>query len=283
MVSRGAPTKKLFVVTTVLSELSSLVQARAKSSGRSAMSANGQLCESEEALRTTCHQCGAAIDAKPPSVPGFCSACSGQTADNMATRAADSTIDAGHSEFRTSSRAPRASAALAELVARGRGPEIPIDGKVLNAGKTLISLVVLIPVVGPYLIHRSLLHTAAEKHRLAWMSIAVTGFAAIWLVMQLPAQAKFDARLRGKIESELNTLGALAEQYRMEHGDFPDVATWRRLTDREDPGFYDPWGRPYRYERTVDGVTIRTLGRDGVDGGIGMDADLSAHFSGPGR
>jgi Type II secretion system (T2SS), protein G len=85
--------------------------------------------------------------------------------------------------------------------------------------------------------------------------------------------------LRTRLESELNALGALAEQYRLEHGDFPDVAAWRRLADREDPRFYDPWGRAYRYERTADGVTIRTLGRDGVDSGMGMDADLSAHFS----
>ena len=82
--------------------------------------------------------------------------------------------------------------------------------------------------------------------------------------------------------TELNALAALADQYRLEHGDFPDVATWRRLADRKDPRFYDPWGRAYRYERTVDGVAIRTLGRDGVDGGMGMDADLSAHFSSAG-
>jgi len=82
-----------------------------------------------------------------------------------------------------------------------------------------------------------------------------------------------------QIESDLNALGTLAEQYRLEHENFPDVSAWRRLTRNEDPSFYDPWGRPYQYERTVDGVTIRTLGRDGIDGGMGMDADLSAHFS----
>jgi len=69
---------------------------------------------------------------------------------------------------------------------------------VLNAGKTLISLVVLIPVVGPYLIQRSLLHTKAEKYRLAWISIAVTALAAIWLIVQLPRPAKFDPGVRTK-------------------------------------------------------------------------------------
>ena len=107
----------------------------------------------------------------------------------------------------------------------------------------------------------------------------MTTVAATWLIVQLPRPAKFDPRVRTRLESEMNALGSLANQYRVEHGDFPDVATWRRLADSGDPSFYDPWRNSYRYERTVDGVTIRTLGQDGIDGGIGIDADLSAHFS----
>jgi hypothetical protein len=98
--------------------------------------------------------------------------------------------------MRASNRAPRARAALAELVARAHGPETPIDREVLSAGKTLISLVVLIPLVGSYLIHhRSLVHTAGEKYKLASMSMALADCVAFWLIMQLPTQAKFDARL----------------------------------------------------------------------------------------
>jgi type II secretion system (T2SS) protein G len=234
------------------------------------------------ARRGTCRHCGAVIEATALAIHGLCSACSGRTAGTIGKRTAVSMIGPGQFELRVSNRAPRARAALAELVARGHGPETPIDGEVLSAGKTLISLVVLIPLVGSYLIQRSLVHTAAEKYKLARMSIALAGCVAFWLIMQFPTQATFDARLRTRIEFELNALGNLAEQYRLEHGEFPDVAIWRRLADREDLSFYDAWGRPYRYDRTVDGVTIRTLGRDGVDGGVGMDADLSAHFSGGG-
>jgi hypothetical protein len=197
----------------------------------------------------------------------------------MTTRAAVSTIDPAQFKAHASDRALEAKAALAELVAQGPVPETPIGGEILAAGKTLISLGALIPLVGPYLIHRSVVHTGAEKRRLAWMSVALTIFAATWLIVQLPRPAEFDPRLRTRLDSEMNALGALAEQYRLEHGDFPDAATWRRLADSGDPSFYDPWGKAYRYERTVDGVTIRTLGRDGVDGGMGMNADLSAHFS----
>jgi Type II secretion system (T2SS), protein G len=214
--------------------------------------------QAEQVPRPTCRRCGAPIDPRASAVGGLCSACFGRRAPN---------------------RAPRAKAALAELAARGPVFETPIDGEVLKAGKTLISLGALVPVVGPYLIHRSVAHTAAEKRRLSWLSIAMTTVAATWLIVQLPRPAKFDPRVRTRLESEMNALGSLANQYRVEHGDFPDVATWRRLADSGDPSFYDPWRNSYRYERTVDGVTIRTLGQDGIDGGMGIDADLSAHFS----
>ena len=232
--------------------------------------------------RPTCRHCGAVSEATAHVIRGLCSACAGRTVGTTGTQAAVSLIRPGQFELRASNRAPRARAALAELVARRHGAETPIDGEVLSAGKTLISLVVLIPLVGSCLIHRSLVHTAAEEYKLARMSMALAGCVAFWLIMQFPTQVKCDARLRTRIASELNALGDLAEQYRLEHGDFPDVAIWRRLGDREDPRFYDPWGRAYGYDRTVDGVTIRTLGRDGVDGGVGMDADLSAHFPGGG-
>jgi general secretion pathway protein G len=173
--------------------------------------------------------------------------------------------------------------ALAELAAQARGPKTPTDGKVRNAGKTSVSLGALIPVAGPYLIYRSPLHNGTEKYKLAWLSIALTGLVALSLVLQLRGSDTFEPGMRRKLDSDFNALGAVAEQYRLEHGDFADVATWQRLTRGEHPNFNDPWGRPYQYERTVDGVTIRTLGRDGINGGAGMDADLSAHFSAAGE
>ncbi|MFN7055084.1 type II secretion system major pseudopilin GspG [Hyphomonas sp.] len=38
----------------------------------------------------------------------------------------------------------------------------------------------------------------------------------------------------------------------------------------------DPWGRPYLYATAPDGVRVRvySLGRDGVEGGSGEDADI---------
>jgi hypothetical protein len=191
--------------------------------------------------------------------------------------------DPPHIAMRAFNRDRSVATALAELAAQARSPGVPIDGKVRNAGKTLVSLGALIPVAGPYLIYRSPLHARTERNKLAWLSIALTGLVALSLILQLRSPDKFDPGMRSKLDADFNALGAMAAQYRLEHGDFADVSTWRRLTQGEQPNFYDPWGRPYQYERTVDGVTIRTLGRDGINGGTGMDADLSAHFSGAGK
>ncbi len=39
----------------------------------------------------------------------------------------------------------------------------------------------------------------------------------------------------------------------------------------------DPWGRPYLYSSTEDGLRVRvySYGRDGTEGGSGEDADIS--------
>jgi len=53
---------------------------------------------------------------------------------------------------------------------------------------------------------------------------------------------------------------------------------WHRYAERADPRFYDPWGRPYLYETTDEGISLGSLGRDGVPGGSDDDADTSATF-----
>jgi type II secretion system protein G len=45
----------------------------------------------------------------------------------------------------------------------------------------------------------------------------------------------------------------------------------------------DPWGHPYRYEeeqwgRTKGKFTITTLGADGIEGGVGANADISTEY-----
>lgn len=54
----------------------------------------------------------------------------------------------------------------------------------------------------------------------------------------------------------------------------PDANGARYLASTRVP--LDPWGRPYLYEAPGDRMNARvgTLGRDGVEGGEGLDEDL---------
>ncbi len=59
--------------------------------------------------------------------------------------------------------------------------------------------------------------------------------------------------------------------YRAQHKKYP-----ARLEDMDLAwGGKDGWGRPFRYSRVDGKPLIESLGRDGVRGGIGLDADLS--------
>jgi Type II secretion system (T2SS), protein G len=139
-------------------------------------------------------------------------------------------------------------------------------------GDTLLAFV---PFVGPWLILRSERHTREEKWRLSVLSIGLTlvVLAVIWSLM--PSEANRLASLRQRIQSEMGVLVDIADQYRADHGSYPEVATWRRFAERADGRFFDPWGRPYRYEPRADGVTLGTLGRDGLEGGSDKDADVT--------
>lgn len=56
-----------------------------------------------------------------------------------------------------------------------------------------------------------------------------------------------------------------------------DEAKWDGPYLTDAAGLTDPWERPYGYEPPEDGkgFTVTSLGRDGVVGGEGEDADLS--------
>lgn len=55
-----------------------------------------------------------------------------------------------------------------------------------------------------------------------------------------------------------------------------DTALWRGPYLKDAAGLVDPWGRPYLYEHEAgaDSVAVVSLGRDGVEGGDGEDADI---------
>lgn len=51
---------------------------------------------------------------------------------------------------------------------------------------------------------------------------------------------------------------------------------WRGPYLKDESGLLDPWGRPYLYETNEggDAFEVISLGRDGVEGGDGEDADI---------
>jgi hypothetical protein len=173
-------------------------------------------------------------------------------------------------------RSSRAERALAELLSKIPRSETPVlIDELVAIEKRGDSLLAFVPLFGPWLIRRSERLTAREKQRLSVFSVALTlaTLAVVWTLM--PSSADRLASLHERIESEMRGLGNVAERYRADHASYPDQATWARFAARADGRFFDPWGRPYRYEPRDDGLTLGTLGRDGREGGSDQDADVA--------
>jgi general secretion pathway protein G len=95
-------------------------------------------------------------------------------------------------------------------------------------------------------------------------------------------------------KTQMELLGVALDSYRLDNGSYPLTsqgldALVARPTRPPAPlnwrGPYlrkavpaDPWGRPYLYQSPArggsDGFDLRSLGRDGAEGGTGDDADL---------
>jgi hypothetical protein len=105
--------------------------------------------------------------------------------------------------------------------------------------------------------------------------VVLAGFGGCWLLyrtLEQPPELLEPYRLRnllnaaklyrkdtGRFPSTVDGLGPLAPKYVASVGE-------------------DGWGRPYRYESDGGSARIWTLGRDGIPGGTGADADLSVQF-----
>jgi general secretion pathway protein G len=93
--------------------------------------------------------------------------------------------------------------------------------------------------------------------------------------------------------TQMELIGVALDSYRLDNGAYPVTnqgldALTARPTRQPAPqswrGPYlrkavpvDPWGRPYSYQAPVrggEGYELRSLGRDGAEGGTGEDADL---------
>lgn len=87
-------------------------------------------------------------------------------------------------------------------------------------------------------------------------------------------------------ETQMRMIETAINTFRLDVGYFPENLEELRESDRrgwDGPYFpreipMDPWGNPYVYERTDEGndrgFTLTSLGRDGQEGGEGIDADI---------
>ncbi len=84
------------------------------------------------------------------------------------------------------------------------------------------------------------------------------------------ARAAFDAL--NKCLASLDALAAQIEKHTREHSALPADLKSLALPAEQTR---DPWDRPFEYRALDDGsFRVSTLGRDGVVGGVGIDADL---------
>jgi general secretion pathway protein G len=102
--------------------------------------------------------------------------------------------------------------------------------------------------------------------------------------------------------TQLELLGVALDSYRLDNGRYPTgaqglEALWTKPSGAPVPASWrgpylrkpvplDPWGKPYQYRAPVaggEGYELRTLGRDGVEGGTGEDADVGGLPAGSNR
>jgi general secretion pathway protein G len=93
--------------------------------------------------------------------------------------------------------------------------------------------------------------------------------------------------------TDLRTIGAALKMYRLDNGDYPTTAQGlKALAEKptvspipsnwSTEGYLpqvpvDPWGNPYVYAAPAPGgFSLKSLGKDGREGGEGLDADLTA-------
>jgi general secretion pathway protein G len=119
------------------------------------------------------------------------------------------------------------------------------------------------------------------------ISITILGLLATIVVINvLPAQ---DQAMVQKARTDIATLEQALDAYRLDQRSYPSVEQGLEalVTAPSDGGSFreggyirrlpdDPWGNPYQYVYPGEHgmIDIFSLGRDGREGGEGLDADL---------
>lgn len=112
--------------------------------------------------------------------------------------------------------------------------------------------------------------------------MAIIGMLAIMVapnIFNQQAGARRDAAL-----SQISTLEAALDTYRLDVGEYPDSLEGLMENDSDSAAWngpylrravpLDPWGNEYVYEATARQFTLISYGADGERGGEGDDADI---------
>lgn len=96
---------------------------------------------------------------------------------------------------------------------------------------------------------------------------------------------------KSKVENakiQINELGKALDTYSLDCNGYPDdlnallkspgdaCPNWGPKPYYSKKEIKDPWGRPFEYQKTGGGYIIRSRGRDGKEGGDGLDKDISS-------
>ncbi|WP_097064242.1 type II secretion system major pseudopilin GspG [Sphingomonas guangdongensis] len=139
------------------------------------------------------------------------------------------------------------------------------DALAHDAGVTLVEMIVVLVIIA-----------------------VVAGMVVSSGILNRPDQARVTAA-----NASLQTIGSALKMYRLDNGAYPTTAqglkalvdkpTQTPLPSNWNPEGYlpqmpvDPWGNPYVYAAPAPGgFALKSLGKDGQEGGEGLDADLTA-------
>ncbi|MCW3783536.1 type II secretion system major pseudopilin GspG [Defluviimonas salinarum] len=131
-----------------------------------------------------------------------------------------------------------------------------------NAGLTILEILVVLAII-------AMVAAVAGPRVISYLGRAKSETAALQIKSLGNAVQLYYIDL-GRYPTDAEGLGALAAAPAGAEG-------WNGPYITTAAGLSDPWGRDYLYAALDDakGFSIRSLGRDGRDGGAGEDADLS--------
>lgn len=123
--------------------------------------------------------------------------------------------------------------------------------------------------------------------------LVVLGIVGLLAALATPrVLGYFDSAKVTATKTQMSTLQGALELFYLDNGSYPDasqglqalvsspagLATWNGPYIRGNASIDDAWGRKFEYFASDDGNPpgLRSLGRDGREGGEGIDADLIA-------